>query len=436
MKRLTPALWTALILTAAIHCLVAASKANAAEAMLKGNALYKDVVVYAKLGPHMTGVKGDIATSKWIAGELKIAGLESRLQTWKLRQFFIHSCALTVGGHEVETFPFWYPKTTGPAPVRAPLAVMTRDTGAGELKGRIAFVSSRNSARAAVYSRGINSIAVQAAKAGAVGLVVAVGSLSGDLPAINARQPFHQTPLPLPSVIIAIKDEARAAKAAKAGLAASLLIDGEEKPDAQAHNLVGTLRRGDRWIVVTTPTSGWFECAGERGPGVALFLALARWAGQSQSQFSYLFLGNSGHELDNIGAHHTLDKYAPSVEEVACWIHLGASISTRAWEKTPSGLKPLPKVYGHLNLVGTEDLMPILKPAFENVPGFVPRSRGRVAGELRHFMAAGYRAFGFFGGHPFFHTRYDTPATTEPAFLEPVGIALIDVIQKLEEKQR
>jgi hypothetical protein len=145
-------------------------------------------------------------------------------------------------------------------------------------------------------------------------------------------------------------------------------------------------------------------------------------------------MGNSGHELDNIGAHHTLDKYAPAAEDVACWIHLGASIATRDWEKTESGYQPSDKVNPSLNLVGTEDLMPVLMAAFTNVPGYKPRSKGRVAGELRHFMSAGYRAFGFFGGHRYFHTRLDTPETTGPEFLEPVARALVQVIQNLEGK--
>ncbi len=410
------------------------SKIGAEEPMLKGTVLYQDVAKYAEFAPHMTATTGDVKTSQWIADELKEIGLHVNLQKWQLRQFFIKECRFLMDGQNIEAFPFWYPKPTGTEPIIAPLAVMTKNTKPGELKGHIAFVSSRD-AGAAIYYKGVNNWAKQAADAGAVGLVVTVVNLSGQLAAINARSPFHQTPLPLPSVIIAMKDQKVVMRAAKAGRTASLLIDGKDNQAAEAFNIIGTLKRGNKWIVVTTPTSGWFTCAGERGPGVALFLALARWASQSKSRFSYLFMGNSGHELDNIGAHHTLDKYAPPVKDVACWIHLGASIATRAWKRTEKGFKPLPKVNDRLNLVGTEDLMPILNAAFENVPGYKPRSKGRIAGELRHFITAGYRAFGFFGGHAFFHTRQDTPATTGPEFLEPVGGALIKSIQEVEEGQ-
>ncbi len=407
------------------------SDAKAQVTFMQGEQLFADVVKYAEMSPHLTGTKGDVATSRWMADGLKKAGLTVELQPWTLRQFFLKECSLEVNGQKVEAYPFWYPRTTGSEPVKAPLVVFTKKTKPEELAGRIVFVAYKTIGPG-VYGNGINKFAEDAAKAGAKGLIVSVGSLSAEIVAINARDPYHQKPLPIPSVIISLKSEKAVAKAASEGAVASLIINGEDKTGVTAFNVVGTLKRGNKWIVVTTPTSGWFECAAERGPGVALFLELARWAAKSDSQYSYLFLGNSGHELDNIGAHYTLNKYAPSVEDVASWIHLGASISARNWVRKDGKLQPLPVLYPRLSLVGVESLMPILTSAFKDVKGFKPRSGGRIAGELRHFMKAGYRVFGFFGGHPFFHTQFDTPASTEPALLEPVGKALVEVIKAVE----
>jgi hypothetical protein len=87
---------------------------------------------------------------------------------------------------------------------------------------------------------------------------------------------------------------------------------------------------------------------------------------------------------------------------------------------------------GHI--VGTPDLLPLLQSAFKEVAGPTPRSGGPVFGELRHFIDAGYQTFGFFGGHHYFHTRQDTPATTEPKFLEAVGGALERIISELDTK--
>ena len=147
---------------------------------------------------------------------------------------------------------------------------------------------------------------------------------------------------------------------------------------------------------------------------------------------SFMFIANSGHELDNAGAHASLETRAPTVNDVECWIHLGASIATRKWEAQEGGFKPLPEVETVGNIVGTPDLLPLLQRAFKGVAGPVPRTGEPILGELRHFIDAGYRSFGFFGGHHYFHTRQDTPGTTGPEFLEAVGRGLARVISELD----
>ena len=49
------------------------------------------------------------------------------------------------------------------------------------------------------------------------------------------------------------------------------------------------VRGAARHVVVTTPISGWFGCGGERGPGVALLLGLARRVAAAQVHSCRLF---------------------------------------------------------------------------------------------------------------------------------------------------
>lgn len=399
--------------------------------VMSGDAIFADVVRYAAFGEHRTGTKGDLQTSAWLLDELKKAGIEASEQPWDLRQFFLTECRLEVNGKKLDSFPFWYPNATGPEGLLAPLAMLDNDTPSGALKGRIAYVNGAALGEN-LWIDGVNLIAERAAREGAVGLVAVVRNYSMQVAAINARAPYHQSPLPIPTVLVSGADETALDTAAAEGAEALLVLTGKDDLRAEANNVVGTIERGPKWIVVTTPSSGWFRCSGERGPGVALFLAMARWAAQHPGELSYLFLANAGHELDNVGAHHSLDKYGPPVEDVACWIHLGASIATRAWKTTETGFEPLPHVAPGGNLVGTPDLVPLLERAFADAQALKPRSGEPIAGELRHFIAAGYRSFGFFGPHHFFHTRDDTPETTEPAFLEPIARGLVNVLETLE----
>src|SRR5690606_40165850 len=90
----------------------------------------------------------------------------------------------------------------------------------------------------------------------------------------DGRQPLYEQPMAL----LAPNDAAPFYAAAHRGEAASLYVTGKGGRRS-AFNLVGKLDRGrGRWLVVSTPRSGWFTCAGERGGGMAAWLHIARWA--------------------------------------------------------------------------------------------------------------------------------------------------------------
>jgi methylglyoxal synthase len=65
-------------------------------------------------------------------------------------------------------------------------------------------------------------------------------------------------------------------------------------------------------------------------------LTLAEWVSKNPSQladYTFVFTGNSGHELDNHGANVFAEKAAPKPEDTRLWIHLGATIAAKAWKK-------------------------------------------------------------------------------------------------------
>jgi hypothetical protein len=220
-----------------------------------------------------------------------------------------------------------------------------------------------------------------------------------------------------------------------AGEEVQLTIDGKDRRGddaALAYNVVARIERGPRWIVVTTPISGWFGCGGERGPGVALFLGLARWISRQESDLSYLFIANSGHEFGYLGAEVSLEEVdVPPPEDVDAWLHLGAAIATRAWHKSEEGYLPSAEYNPFAFLQGSQELLPVLRQAFEDIPHLVPGSL-LFLGELEVIHKAGYTVFGFFGEHYFFHQPEDTAEETTPQLLEPIGRSLVEVFRILE----
>src|SRR3546814_8243070 len=80
------------------------------------------------------------------------------------------------------------------------------------------------------------------------------------------------------------------------------LLDGKGGLRAAENVVARRVRDGRRWVVVSTPRSGWTDCAGERGPGLAIWLALAEWMPHAFADHSLLFVCHSGHEYENLGA--------------------------------------------------------------------------------------------------------------------------------------
>jgi hypothetical protein len=79
-------------------------------------------------------------------------------------------------------------------------------------------------------------------------------------------------------------------------------------------------------VTVTTPLSGWFGCASERGSGAAIALDLV---GRLSHSHTVTVLACSGHELDHLGLHAWLDDAAARGRvPPGPVIHLGASIAS------------------------------------------------------------------------------------------------------------
>jgi hypothetical protein len=396
---------------------------------LSGARLYRDVETYFQLGEHRTATAVDLKTSDWLAAQLKAAGYQTRFHPFTTPQFFPRQTHVAVKGKTIAAFPLWPVRATGKQPVRAPLASYAKNA---DVKGCLALVKFPFDARASVVSDHVKLIA-EIAQAGAVGVIAVTEGATGEIIALNSFS--HLKTWPIPVAVVAPRDAPTLHEAAQAKTEATLLIDGQDEPQAQARNVVGRLEHGEKLIVVSTPQSGWFGCAGERGPGIALWLGLARWAAARKANTSFLFVSTSGHELGGLGMKSFMEKEAPPPERVLCWLHLGAGIATWEWQETPQGLKKTNQVDPRRYLMCSSELAPTLTPLFADLPGLRPII-DRAVGEFELMKAKGYQAFGIAAGHRFHHVRGDRPENTAPELLEPVGAALVKALEAIEVKSR
>jgi hypothetical protein len=399
---------------------------------LSGTRLYEDVIAYYNLGEHRTATESDLRTSQWLLEQLRGAGLKATLQPFSLRQFFVRQTRLTVGDRNIRALPLWFPRSTGSNAIAGTLVPLDKSAAPGSLRGQLALVRFPADAGAAMVEGSIHSTLIRAAaNAGASSVVAITEGPTKEIVALNS--PAGAEPWPVPVVLVGQRDELTLVDAVKANARVSLVVEGDDQRDAQAKNVIARLDRGKELIVVSTPQSGWFRCAAERGPGIALFLGLARWANRRPGGSSFLFVSTSGHEIGGLGMHAFLKELAPAPDRVLCWIHLGAGIASYVWEETQAGLKRLPEPDSRRLLMTSRDLVPLLTTTFAGMPGLTP-SVSRAVGEFEFIIKAGYRSFGIAAAHRFHHTPADSPEMTGPEILEPVGRAIVNTLEAAERK--
>lgn len=383
---------------------------------LDGQSLFHTVSRWSQYDDHLTGSDSDQATSQWLGERLSKAGYQVEFQELPLPLFSFEGAELKVNNQEVPCFPIWTPMSTGETPITAPLALLDRDKSI-DYSGKLVFFEIDE------LHMSQFKVALEAVQAGAEGLIVNYPHPSGVLGAVNSPQP--ERPLPVPIVLVGNQNLDKLRKEAAQNTRSSIKIKGHFNPQANAHNIIGTLDKGyNKWVVISTPASGWFDCVGERGTGVAVLLGLAEWAAQQDNEVNWMICITTGHELAHAGIMYLVNSNVlPSPEETIAFISLGASVAVREWKKVGSSWDPLPELSSHVRLIVSPILSKHVASAFKHVyePEITEEPEG---GELRYVMERNYPVIGLFGSHFWFHTVEDNLKTTDPVLLQSVAESL------------
>jgi hypothetical protein len=237
---------------------------------LKGPSLYADVQTYDALGVHRAATTVDHKTTEWMTDHLQANGFSVTHKEFSVRQYFPEETRLQVGNLEIEAEPQW-PVIPLSGLLEAPL-IPLRENGNNEaLNGAIALVIFPY-LRAAKLSLTEYRQAIDGARlAGAKAIVAITEGASGEIIYKNADVPLEEIDIPI--VLVGGKDKEKLEAAAMQGETARLVLSGRTEESAKASNTLGKRERAGKWVVVSTPQSGWTHAAGERGPGIALWRA-------------------------------------------------------------------------------------------------------------------------------------------------------------------
>jgi hypothetical protein len=409
------------------------SFAQSEETIFSGKNLFADVKKYVAFGDHRTATTADYQTSAWLEEVLSENGFQTSFFEFPVKQFFPEKTTFTIDNKDYEVFPLWPVLEKENLGAHGILIDADGLKDKTKLKGKLAL--TRLPAPGGQTTEQTYEQLQPLIEAGAVGIVAITESTTGELVAYNTLASIG--PWEVPVVQIAPVHSTALKKAAQKKRTGTIQIEGTFK-DVQARNVYGTIGNGNQYVVISTPISGWFACGGERGPGIAIWNALAAWLKEHHKEYPYTFLftANSGHELNNLGAEVFLEKQAPKPEQTRLWVHLGAAIATRAW-KEDNGLYYLTdEPDENRNIFYT----PSIAQNFEKI--FNPVKARKVLcnaenknvisriGETGVVIAHDYpNVLGFAYLHRYHHIASDDERFTSPGLLEAIGLSIRNFIQ-------
>jgi hypothetical protein len=373
---------------------------------------------HAGYGLKRAGGEGDLASAAWVTDTLTGLGFAVETTHSQVPWFEADVAELRSGEMTAAVFPQPVVTPTGPDGVSGPLVSVHHVSEAAAVRDAIALAVAPYARHATIQSPATGLLIEACADAGARAVVLVTTGPSGEAVLLNTHPDKAFAPLPI--ALLAPKDAGPFIAAAAAGADATLIVSGSGgiRPTP---NLIARLERGPHWLALSTPRTGWFTCAAERGNGLVAFLELAEWAARRFPELSVLALNTGGHEYMFVGTHDSVDAW-PAPADTKLWVHLGSAMAGRDMITVGGRPTVLDSADSHRILMTTADLIGDAKRCFGGLTGLeAPREMLQGAGELSTVIDRGYRsAFAVLGVHSWFHTEKDTIETTSAELLSPV----------------
>jgi hypothetical protein len=276
------------------------------------------VEAYDAQGNHRTATPVDNASAEWLALEVRRAGAEASLEPFALRRIDLVACYLRIGGRRIEGVPLFDTDFTGLDGIDGKL---------GPLGSSAEVALAETAPFSLVEPRreqgGPVAIARRSTHKGIV--LVTRGSRPG-LFLINAAS--FMTPLGPPMLQVS-SAEGEWLKAQVEQRAEANLVVCVERKAAQAFNVTARVAGTDpslQPLVISTPRSGWWQCASERGGGLACWLETIRELAAADPARDCFFVALSGHETGFIGIDAYLSSRPDLMRRAHAWLHLGANL--------------------------------------------------------------------------------------------------------------
>lgn len=279
------------------------------------------VEAYDAQGNHRTGTAVDQASARWLATEMRNSGVRPQLESYRLKRLDPQDCYLLVDGRRIEGIPLFDGGFTSRAGVSGLL---------GEAGRRAEIVlASAGTTLGATSSASAKSASLAELRAGgSKGIVLLTEGRRPGISLLNATR--FSDPFGPPVLQISSSEREWLSSRVRSKVPVTLVVNAR-RTAAESCNVVGKIRGTKPHLaplVVSTPRSGWWQCAGERGGGLACWLEVMRVLSAKKPERDCLFVAFSGHELGFLGIRAFVRKHPGILRETHAWIHFGANLGS------------------------------------------------------------------------------------------------------------
>lgn len=267
---------------------------------------------YDAQGWHRTGTPVDAASAAWFVETVREIGAAAALEEFAIDRVDPLVATVETQGRRIVGLPIFDALDLPDGTVRGALGPV----GSGSPIGVIVL-------RSPAPDADFDALRREAGHRALVAVTV------GPAPGLQARNAgAFADPFGVPVLQVGSEHESFLLAAAETGADATLSISTRRVP-AQSANVVAHVAGRDPSlapVVVSTPRTGWWNCAGERGGGIACWLELLRSAQEEPHQRDAIFVTFGGHELDFLGVQAFLERRPAMATDAHVWVHFGANI--------------------------------------------------------------------------------------------------------------
>ena len=276
------------------------------------------VETYDAQGNHRTATSADTESAVWLATRIRQFAVEPAFEPFAVDRVDPISCHVRIANRRIDGVPAFDANFTGADGVRGTLGELGSDADIALVETQpFTLVEPRRELRGAV---------ADARRSRHKGVIVITRGSRPGLFLLNA--PSFKTPFGPPMLQVS-EVEGDWLKARAKERAEATLVTHVKRTLAQALNVTARLAGSDSSLaplVITTPRSGWWQCASERGGGLACWLEVIRALAEAKPARECLFAAFSGHEVGFIGIDAYLAVRPDLLKRAQAWFHIGANI--------------------------------------------------------------------------------------------------------------